>query len=236
MKNKKVYMALFITMLAILIPLQAALAYEENIPEITEQTDKGANKYMSWDLTVSQIKGLEDLKIQKNINKELLGTVNKIKKQMLRDAKKAYKESKKSEYPFRPFEMIANYDVHYLDSDIMSLTMDIYQYTGGAHGYTLKKAYNYNLKTGKKLSYQDVIKDCPNYKEILIEEITKQIKQNPDIYFENAVDTVKTFTDDQPFYITEKGIVVYYGLYEIAPYSSGIREFLIPFSLFNKCG
>ena len=32
------------------------------------------------------------------------------------------------------------------------------------------------------------------------------------------------------FYLTPEGIVIYYQQYDIAPYSSGITEFLLPFS------
>ena len=40
----------------------------------------------------------------------------------------------------------------------------------------------------------------------------------------------KTIDDNQPFYLTDGGLVVYFGQYEIAPYYVGIPEFKIPFS------
>ncbi|TET09608.1 MAG: DUF3298 domain-containing protein [Candidatus Atribacteria bacterium] len=40
-------------------------------------------------------------------------------------------------------------------------------------------------------------------------------------------------SEEQPFYLIEDGIVVYFGLYEIAPYASGIRYFKIPYFLFG---
>ncbi|GAG31008.1 unnamed protein product, partial [marine sediment metagenome] len=42
----------------------------------------------------------------------------------------------------------------------------------------------------------------------------------------------QSISEEQPFYLIEDGIVVYFGLYEIAPYTSGIRYFKIPYSLF----
>ena len=69
-----------------------------------------------------------------------------------------------------------------------------------------------------------------DYKKIINREIKKQIKLNPQIYFDNG-EIFKTISDDQTFYIIEDRIVIFFGLYEIAPYSSGIRYFKIPLSL-----
>lgn len=230
---KRIVTIFLIALLIIAVPAQA-LAYNKTCPEVTSLTDQGSNKYMSWNLETPQIHGLKSPKVEKSINKELADTVKNFKKDILAQAKKAYKESKKSDYPFRPFEAQTIYKVHLLNRRILSLTIDMYSYTGGAHGNTVRAAFNYNLKTGRQLGYQDIFKKCANYKEIIVEHIVREIEKNPDNYFENAIETVKGFTDEQPFYITDKGIVVYYGLYEIAPYASGIQEFFIPFSAF-KC-
>jgi hypothetical protein len=230
---KKIATILIIALLVIAVPVQA-FANKKACPEVTSLTDQGSNKYMSWNLETPQIHGLKSPKVEKSINKELAGTVKDFKKDILAQAKKAYKESKKPDYPFQPFEAQTVYKVHLLNKKMVSLTIDMYSYTGGAHGNTVRVAFNYNLKTGKQLGYQDIFKKCADYKDVIVQHITKEIEENPDNYFENAVETVKGFTDEQPFYITDKGIVVYYGLYEIAPYAAGIQEFFIPFSAF-KC-
>jgi hypothetical protein len=38
-------------------------------------------------------------------------------------------------------------------------------------------------------------------------------------------------TDEQPFYIGDGQIVVYFAQYEIAPYAAGMSEFAIPVSV-----
>ncbi|KPC98132.1 hypothetical protein LR69_03685 [Geobacillus sp. BCO2] len=80
------------------------------------------------------------------------------------------------------------------------------------------------------MKLSDLFKQGSRYQQVIVEEIVKQIEKEPDLYFGNAVDVVKELKDGQPYYLTPKGMVVYYGLYEIAPYAAGIREFLIPFS------
>jgi hypothetical protein len=230
---KKAFSILIAVLLAAVIPIQV-FAHESCSPEIVSLTDEGSNKYMSWKLVTPQIKGLENKKAERSINSEFADTVKSFKKELMIEAKKAYKEAKKGGYPFRPYEAQTTYAVHYLNKNLLSLTMDLYSYTGGAHGNTVRLAFNYDLRTGKQLWYQDIFKECVDYKQVIVSEVTKVILSNPENYFPEAVDTVKGFTDEQPFYITKDGIVVYYGLYEIAPYVMGIQEFFIPFSAF-KC-
>lgn len=230
---KRLLSVFIAALLLVAVPFQA-FAHENSNPEVISRIDEGSNKYMTWKLEIPQIKGLENRKVEQSINSEFAETVISFKKELLAEAKKAYKEAKKSGYPFHPYEAVTTYAVHYLNKNLLSLTIDLYSYTGGAHGNTVRLAFNYDLKTGKKLGYKDIFKECVDYKKVIINEVTKKIMSNPGNYFPDAVETVKKFTDEQPFYITKDGIVVYYGLYEIAPYSSGIQEFFIPFSAF-KC-
>ncbi|NLB41877.1 MAG: DUF3298 and DUF4163 domain-containing protein [Clostridiales bacterium] len=228
---KKILCALLVALMFVLIPFQGFAHGKSNL-EIVSKVNEGSNKYMNWSLTTPQVKGLKNRSVERSINKQFRNDVNNFKKEVLAMAKEAYKESQETGFPFNPFQAYTEYDLHLLKPKLLSLTMNVYQFTGGAHGFTVKKAYNYNLKTGKELGYQDIFKDC-DYKSVIIARVSEEIRRDPEIYFDDALDTVKNFTDDQPFYITKEGIVVYYGLYEIAPYAAGIREFLIPFT---DCG
>ena len=83
------------------------------------------------------------------------------------------------------------------------------------------------MMTGKNLNLKELFKDDFDYKKIMNEVITKEISKDKEIYFNDGKD-FKGIKDNQDFYISDEGIVVYFQVYEIAPYSSGIREFLIP--------
>jgi hypothetical protein len=63
-------------------------------------------------------------------------------------------------------------------------------------------------------------------------KIVAQIMESPDIYFDNYEELVEQTFNENSFYFTPEGVVIYFQLYHIAPYSSGIREFLLPY---NKC-
>lgn len=124
------------------------------------------------------------------------------------------------------YEAFANYDVEYNNNNFLSILTTNYQYTGGAHGMTFKIPYNFDLKTNKELKLSDLFKDSYDYKKIIDDTVRKEIAKHKDYYFNNGED-FKGIKENQDYYITNDGIVVYFGLYEIAPYSSGIREFLI---------
>lgn len=124
------------------------------------------------------------------------------------------------------YEAMGIYDLHYNKNCFLSITMTNYQFTGGAHGMTFKVPYNFDLKTGKALKLSDLFKDDYDYKKVIDATIREEIVKHKEYYFNDGAD-FKGISGNQDFYITNKGIFVYFSLYEIAPYSSGIREFFI---------
>ena len=74
----------------------------------------------------------------------------------------------------------------------------------------------------------DLFKKNIDYKTVINEEIRKQIeeliktdKQNKGVYEFEGI------SDKQKFYIQDDNLVVYFDLYEIAPYAAGIPKFII---------
>ena len=49
------------------------------------------------------------------------------------------------------------------------------------------------------------------------------------MYFDDYFHLVRENFKPNNFYLVDEGIVIYYDLYDIAPYAAGIRTFLIPF-------
>ncbi|MFW6309019.1 MAG: DUF3298 and DUF4163 domain-containing protein [bacterium] len=108
----------------------------------------------------------------------------------------------------------------------ISIILKYNQYQGGAHGLQWQQSYTFDLKEEKQLELKDLI-DVDNYQEKITKEICQQIKGQSDDYFDENIDSF----DENSFYVTENGIVIYYAVYEIAPYALGIPEFLIPWSI-----
>lgn len=143
------------------------------------------------------------------------------------------KYSRERNYPFFAYEFDMSYKVTYNEGCVVSLYMDQYEFTGGAHGSTLRTSRTWDFETGRQLTLEDFyrhnpgfIRDIQNWIEY---EIAGRLKSNPSTYFDDYPKLLRSTFQDGNFYLTPKGIVLYYQQYDIAPYSSGIPEFLLAF-------
>ncbi|MET3210386.1 UNVERIFIED_CONTAM: hypothetical protein ABIC26_003336 [Paenibacillus sp. PvR008] len=64
----------------------------------------------------------------------------------------------------RPYEFGNDFAIAYNKDGILSVIMQDYSYTGGAHGMAARKGYTFSLSDGKLLQLPDVLKANPNYK------------------------------------------------------------------------
>ena len=137
-------------------------------------------------------------------------------------------------FPVIPYEAIVDFSVTYNDDCVVSLYFDRYEFTGGAHGNTVRSSDTWGLQSGRRLPASAFIARPVYYKTFLIDEVLKQMRQNiksgEGTYFEplenNAIEAFR----GENYYLTPDGLVVYYQQYDIAPYSSGIQAFLLPYS------
>lgn len=145
-----------------------------------------------------------------------------------------YEYSKANNYPVRKYEVYTTFTVTYNQDCILSLYTDQYEYTGGAHGMTKRMADSWDLIEAKRIELSDLFPGRKDYKEYSINTIMRQIEKDiaseNNFYFENYAELVKENFDSKNFYLTEEGVVIYFDLYEIAPYASGILTFTIPYS------
>jgi len=210
------------------IPIQRE---SKNAVEIKTNEIKSDDNVIGITLKIPVVDGMKDKSIQKSINEKFEKKVIDFKNEIEAGARDYYKEAQEEGLHFNKYEVFTDYAVQYNKNDILSITMDLYAYTGGAHGMTTRVPYNIDLKTGEEILLDDLFKKGVNYKEIINNEISKQITADKDnFYFEGAF---KGISDKQHFYLKDDSLVIYFDLYEIAPYASGIPEFVIPFSLFN---
>jgi len=204
------------------------ITQEITISDIVIKEDYEA---LEVDITIPVIQGLEDKQIEEEINQTFQDNILNFKYRIQTESEEYLQEARKEGWEIRKYIASAYYIVHYQTNDLLSLSIFYYCYTGGAHGCTVQEAYNLNLANGEEISLQEILKEKKDYIKIINQEIKRQIKLNPEAYFDDAI--FHSISQEQPFYLIKDGIVIYFGLYEIAPYSSGIRYFKIPFSLFE---
>jgi hypothetical protein len=140
-------------------------------------------------------------------------------------------DCKENDWPFRPFAVATDYQVGYNKEDFLSFYVDYYQFTGGAHGMTYRNSYNYNLTGGKKVELADLFIPEFGWVQYVTDFITGEINANKQDYFDDPLPDMKY---NQEYYVTDEYLVIYYQLYEIAPYSTGFPEFKIPLKELGK--
>lgn len=193
--------------------------------KVVSKECKVKNDYFESDLKYPVIKGLKDKSIEKQINSMIENDVITFRDRLSKAAKKNKDKSIKENHKLLPYLAYTTFKVINVNDDFISFYIDYYELTGGAHGSTFRKSYNIDLKTGKVLNLNDVLKDIPNYKETIDKYIYDEISKKPEVYF---IDSFKGIYGDISFNLDKSNLIIYFQQYEIAPYSSGIIEFKIP--------
>ena len=187
--------------------------------------------YYEINLSIPLIENLDNSNKKNDINnKILLDTQRRV------DAFKNISNEyyKNMPIPTMPFQFFSKYNITN-ESVISSFYIDYYQFTGGAHGITERIAYNINEINGEEVKLEDLFAKEYNYKSVIDKEIKRQILMNPEGFF-TGKDGFLGIKENQNFYIKDNKIVIYFDLYEIAPYAMGIPEFTIENRVFESRG
>ncbi|MDR2046423.1 MAG: DUF3298 and DUF4163 domain-containing protein [Clostridiales bacterium] len=126
-----------------------------------------------------------------------------------------------------------SYKVTYEQNGVLSFYRDEYVYKDGdAHGLTTRTSKTVDLNDCKTLTLDDFFKTRKE-RGALLDAITRQAEQNAKsnsvVYFENYKRLIKEKFKPDNFYLSGDKVVIYYQQYDIAPYSSGIIEFSVPY-------
>lgn len=144
-------------------------------------------------------------------------------------AVESYKITLHEGYPFHPYEADLVYEITLNQDCTLSLYFDRYEYTGGAHGNTIRFSDTWYLPLSRKLLLSELFPNNRQFRHNLLIAIIDEIQKNPSDYFQNFDEvTVDTF-DPRNFYLSPQFLNIYFQQYEIAPYSTGIPVFSIPY-------
>ena len=194
--------------------------------KIVDKIYKSKNNYLDINVIVPQVTGISDKKQEDAINDKIIKWTESWINEVKEIADEYFKDKPT---PLMPYQLYARYKLTN-NSDIISFYIDYYQFSGGAHGITNRIAYNIEKSSGIEMQLKDIFKDNYNYKDVINKEISRQISKDPDRYF-TGKDGFNGIGDNQNFYIKNNTVIIYFGLYEIAPYAAGISEFIIPNNL-----
>ena len=184
------------------------LKYNIEYPEIVEQNNISSDKFNRYNKDLA-------IKLQKRAENELY-----------QEAIELYKYNKENNYPIIQYEVYRTYEITLNTNQIISLFIDEYIFTGGAHGNTIRTSQTWNVGIARMIDLYELFRN-PYFIINIFKQIIEQINNEKDIYFENACCLVIDTFNPKSFYLTPNYIVVYFQQYDIAPYSSGIRTFNI---------
>jgi hypothetical protein len=173
--------------------------------------------------------------INSMINNQIIEYYNYVSRIMYNNAVEYYHDSQANDFPFHVNEAIVEYNVTYNDNCFLSLYKDKYEFTGGAHGSTIRSSDTWETCQGTYIPMYCYFYRGTNYMNLLINEITKQaarnLNKNPGIYFEDYKNLIIQNFNPNSYFLTPYGMTIYYQQYDIAPYSTGIVEFTIPYEI-----
>ena len=184
------------------------LKYNIEYPEIVGQNNISNDKFNRYNKDLA-------IKLQKRAENELY-----------QEAIELYKYNKENNYPIIQYEVYRTYKITLNINQIISLFIDEYTFTGGAHGNTIRTSQTWNMDVARMIELYELFRN-PYFIINIFKQVIEQINNEKDIYFENACCLVIDTFNPKSFYLTPNYIVVYFQQYDIAPYSSGIRTFNI---------
>ncbi|MCM3041424.1 DUF4163 domain-containing protein [Paenibacillus motobuensis] len=123
------------------------------------------------------------------------------------------------------YQFLGNYTVTFNRDGLLSILLQYYSYTGGAHGNPTREGLTFRLSDGKLLTLDEVLKDNPDYRKIVDPAIAKQLEAT-----EGYFGGFKTIGENPSYYLKNDGVVIFLPLYEYLPYVNGFPEFYFPFS------
>ena len=135
---------------------------------------------------------------------------------------------------FTPYSYQVHYDPVRIDQGILSLHGHISQSGDFAHSNVQCVSANYDMVSGDPLTLGSILYRA-DVKEQLCSLVISALEDLTDVtLFEDFRSTVaerfaRDESQDEDFYFTVGGLVIYFSPYEIAPYSSGTVSVEIPY-------
>ena len=162
------------------------------------------------DIEYPVVSGLDNLAAEEKINTVVLNHIKRFSAVMAADS--------------HVREAVSRYEVHHNADGLLSLTITQYQYSGGAHGMSVMKGFTFDLLTGYVYQFTDLLPpwERDRFNQSILQQIA--VKKIP---------LLQPFTEikaEPDFYLLpERKLVIFYQLYELAPYAWGFVRFPIDY-------
>lgn len=126
--------------------------------------------------------------------------------------------------------------ISYEDKNVLTVHLDSYIFTGGAHGYKSIRFLNFDKKKGTELENWQLFKNTREFEKLAEEKFRAQEK----IPEGQSINGTGLMFEKDSFYLpenigfSEKGLELLYNQYEVASYADGPIELTIPYKDLKK--
>lgn len=130
-----------------------------------------------------------------------------------------------------PWEARIKGKVVYENEELVTIRLNSYIFTGGAHGYSSTHFLNFNKKNGEEIERNQLFKDRDKFEEIAEMKFREQESIPEDV----SINSTGFMFDRDDFYLPENigftydGIQLLYNPYEVASYADGAIELTLPY-------
>ena len=200
--------------------LQKEMKYENNV--VLKYHIEYSEIVMDWQQNRNGIKKFNDYNL-----KMALQTQQKAENELYKEAIELYKYNKENGYPQMMYELYREYQITLNQENAVSMYIDEYIFSGGAHGTTTRTSQTWNLMLGKMVELYELYPNEPYFLLDILRKIHREISENIEIYFADPYPLVVEYFNPDSYYIDNGKVVIYFQQYDIAPYSSGIIEFTL---------
>lgn len=137
---------------------------------------------------------------------------------------------------FSPYLCMISYEPKRIDAGVLSLLGAQASYYGTRHPETVYTAVNYDLITGEVLMLNDIL-SADNAKETILKAVLNELAANSkQLYLYGDYDELvrqhfSISAVQRNWYFTADSLCFFFAPNEIAPYTSGVIEAKVPYSL-----
>ena len=119
----------------------------------------------------------------------------------------------------------------YEDAALLTIELNSYIFTGGAHGYSSKRFLNFDKKKGKELENWQLFKNQEDFEQFAEVKFREQeaIPSDKSINHTGLMFERDSFHLPENIGFTEEGVKLLYNPYEVAAYADGPIVLMLPF-------
>ena len=119
------------------------------------------------------------------------------------------------------------------DSNVVSFLETSQYYIGGAHGMYYYSGLNYDTRTGERINFADLSANADAFRQdtlAFIHDLAATAAYQGIMWGNDADEQQEILYQDERWYLSTSGLVLFSNPYELGPFFAGEIEFTIPYS------